>query len=155
MRFEIRRAAPEDAATLTEISHAAKRHWGYPEHWIQHWSNDITITSEFVTKNEVYMAANREEILGFYALVIADGQAELEHMWIRPEHIGAGIGKELFVHAMQRAASLSVEAVGITADPNAEGLYQHLGAKRIGAERSEIDGKPRLLPRLRIDPNLS
>jgi GNAT superfamily N-acetyltransferase len=155
MRNEIRRAAPEDAATLTEISHAAKRHWGYPEHWIQHWSADLTITPEFITKNEVYLAANREEILGFYALVIADGQAELEHMWVRPEHIGAGIGKELFVHAMQRAASLSVAAVGITADPNAAGFYQHLGAIRIGAAESEIDGKPRLLPRLKIDPNLS
>jgi GNAT superfamily N-acetyltransferase len=155
MMSEIRRAVPEDAATLTEISHAAKRYWGYPEHWIQHWSNDITITPEFITENEVYVATNREGILGFYAFVVADAQAELEHMWIRPEHIGAGIGKELFVHAMQRAAALSVAAVGITADPNAEGFYQHLGAKRIGAESSEIDGKTRLLPRLKIDPNLS
>jgi len=155
MRIEIRRAAPEDAAALTQISHAAKRHWGYPEHWIQHWSADLTITPEFITQNEVYVAARREEILGFYALVIADGQAELEHMWVRPEHIGAGIGKELFLHAMQRASSLSVAVVGITADPNAEGFYQQQGATRVGTAESEIDGKPRLLPRLTIDPNLS
>ncbi len=155
MRIEIRRAAPEDAETLTEISHSAKRYWGYPEHWIQHWSADLTITPEFITRNEVHVATNRERILGFYALVIAHGQAELEHMWVRPEHIGAGIGKELFVHAMQRAASLSVAAVGITADPNAEGFYQQLGATRVGTAESEIDGKPRLLPRLKIDPNLS
>jgi GNAT superfamily N-acetyltransferase len=155
MTIEIRKAAPEEAATLTEISHAAKRHWGYPEHWIQHWSADLTVTPQFITRNEVYVAAKREEILGFYALVIADGQAELEHMWVRPEHIGAGIGKELFVHAMERAASLSVGPVGITADPNAEGFYQHLGATRVGNAESEIDGKARLLPRLKIDPKLS
>jgi len=155
MRIEIRRAAPEDAAALTQISHAAKRHWGYPEHWIQHWSADLTITPEFIMQNDVHVATNQEEILGFYALLIANGQAELEHMWVKPEHIGVGIGKELFVHAMQRAASLSVTAVGITADPNAEGFYQHLGAARVGTAESEIDGKPRLLPRLEIDPNPS
>ncbi len=79
MRIEIRSAAPEDAETLTEISHSAKRYWGYPEHWIQHWSADLTITPEFITRNEVHVATNRERILGFYALVIAHGQAELEH----------------------------------------------------------------------------
>jgi hypothetical protein len=56
---------------------------------------------------------------------------------------------------MQRASSLSVAALGITADPNAEGFYQHMGVIRLGTAESEIDGKPRLLPRLKIDPNLS
>jgi hypothetical protein len=32
--MQILRANPDDAATLTEIAFAAKRHWGYPELWM-------------------------------------------------------------------------------------------------------------------------
>ncbi|MCL4530843.1 MAG: hypothetical protein M1485_06230 [Chloroflexi bacterium] len=37
MNIEIRRALPEEADALTEIAIAAKRHWGYPERWIEIW----------------------------------------------------------------------------------------------------------------------
>jgi GNAT superfamily N-acetyltransferase len=133
---------------LTEISHAAKRYWGYPEHWIQHWSADLTITSDYVARNHVYVAVNEDQILGFYALLFNDGKLELDHMWVRPQHISGGIGKELFTHAMVLASSLSAQAVEITADPNAEEFYKRMGAIRVGEVRSELDGRPRVLPRL-------
>jgi GNAT superfamily N-acetyltransferase len=148
----IRDASPDDAATLTRIAHDAKRHWGYPEHWIQHWQDDLTISPEFVAANQVCVAENEGELLGFYALIIRDGKAELDHLWVAPEHIGAGVGKELFLHAMQRAAGRNVSEVEILSDPNAEGFYRKMGAHRIGETVSEIEGEPRSLPRLIIDP---
>jgi hypothetical protein len=33
--LKITRATPDQAATLTKIAFAAKRHWGYPDRWIQ------------------------------------------------------------------------------------------------------------------------
>jgi len=154
MEFQIRRAKPEEAAVLTEIAHAAKRHWGYPEDWIEHWKGDLTITPEFISHHEVYVAVTDKEIAGCCALVVKDSQAELEHMWIRPQYMGAGYGKALFVHVMQRAATLSAPAVELSADPNAEGFYKHMGATRIGEVRSEIEGQPRVLPRMTVDPDL-
>ena len=47
MDIQIRRAEPAEARVLTEIAHAAKRDGGYPENWIEHWKNDLTITPEF------------------------------------------------------------------------------------------------------------
>ena len=154
MDIQIRRAMPEEAAVLTEIAHAAKRHWGYPENWIEHWKGDLTITRDFISNHEVYVAVTDKEIAGCCALVVKDSQAELEHMWIRPQYMGAGYGKALFVHAMQRAATLSAPAVELSADPNAEGFYKHMGATRIGEVRSEIEGQPRVLPRMTVDPDL-
>ena len=52
----IRRSSPEDAETLTTIALEAKRHWGYPEHWIKHWESDLTISSGFIRENHVYVA---------------------------------------------------------------------------------------------------
>ena len=149
----IRRALPNESPVLTEIAHDAKRHWGYPENWIQHWQSDLTVTSDFVRENAVYVAEKDGELMGFYALTVRDEKAELEHMWVAPKHIDQGIGKELFVHAMQEAAGQNVSAVEISSDPNAEGFYRKMGAQKIGEVASEIGGKQRILPRLSVDPH--
>jgi len=148
----IRPASPEEAAALTQIAHEAKRHWGYPEHWIQHWQEDLTISSDFISNHQVYVAEREGEIIGFYALVVGDQRAELEHMWVAPKDIGTGVGKELFIHAMQTAAGENVSEVEISADTNSEGFYQRMGATRIGEVTSEIDGQTRRLPRLTVHP---
>jgi N-acetylglutamate synthase-like GNAT family acetyltransferase len=149
----IRRAVPDESATLTRIALDAKRHWGYPEHWIKHWESDLTISSEIISSNHVYVAEQDGEIRGFYALYITDMKAELEHMWVTPQFIGTGVGKELFLDAMERAAALRVREVEISSDPNAAGFYERMGAKKIGEVDSEVEGQLRKLPRLSIEPS--
>jgi GNAT superfamily N-acetyltransferase len=148
----IRPALAEEAGRLSDIAQKAKRHWGYPEHWIEHWRDDLTISAEYIAANHVFIAEKDEEILGFYALVVRADKAELDHMWVAPEHIGSGVGKELFLHAMQDASRRKVSQIEILSDPNAEGFYRKMGAYRIGEQVSEIDGQPRSLPRLTVDP---
>jgi N-acetylglutamate synthase-like GNAT family acetyltransferase len=150
--LQIRKASTEEAGALTRIALDAKRHWGYPEHWIQHWQNDLTISPEFISSNPVYVAESEGNLLGFYALIVRNDKAELEHMWVTPAHIGTGVGKELFIHAMQTAAGQDLSSVEILADPNAAGFYRKMGAHQIGESVSEIDGQPRVLPRLEVDP---
>jgi GNAT superfamily N-acetyltransferase len=150
--LRIRIALPEDAAKLTRIAHDAKRHWGYPEHWITHWKDDLTISPDFVAANQVFVAEDDGQIAGFYALIIRQDKAELDHMWVAPAYIGSGVGKELFIHAMQNAAGNNLHEVTISSDPNAEGFYRKMGAHRVGETLSEVDGQSRSLPRLTIDP---
>ena len=153
--MNIRKATAEDAATLTRIALDAKRHWGYPEHWLNHWQADLTITPDFIAGTEVYVAESEGDALGFYALIIREDKAELDHLWVSPPHIGTGVGKQLFLHAMQHAAKENISAVEILSDPNAEGFYRKQGAHRIGEVVSEIDGEPRTLPRLTVDPKVT
>lgn len=149
----IRRASLEEAGKLTQIALDAKRHWGYPEHWIRHWEADLTISSDFIRDNEVYVAEREGEVRGFYALIVSGNKAELEHMWVTPQLIGTGLGKELFLDAMDRAATLEVREIEISADPNAAGFYERMGASQIGESDASIDGQERKLPRLRIEPS--
>ena len=150
----IRPASVDEAAVLTTIALEAKRYWGYPEHWIKHWESDLTITPEFIRDNHVYVHEADGEISGFYALCVAGNKADMEHMWVRPEAIGTGIGKELFLDAMERAAKLNVNAVEIASDPNAAGFYKRMGATQIGEVDAPVDGQPaRKLPRLKIEPS--
>jgi GNAT superfamily N-acetyltransferase len=157
----IRRAIPEEASTLTTIALEAKRFWGYPEHWIKHWESDLTISADFIRDHHVYVVEVDGEVRGFYALCVSGDaertaesvrKAELEHLWVTPDLIGTGIGKELFLDAMEKAAALAVRDVEISADPNAAGFYKRMGAMQIGEVDSQIDGKTRKLPRLKIEP---
>ena len=170
--LKIRPASPDEGAILTALAHDAKRYWGYPESWIEHWKEDLTITPDFISRSEVFVAAaeggldqepvppaigepavRSGQIDGFYAIVIRGDKAELEHMWVKPECIGSGIGTELFMHAMETAAFLNAAALEISSDPNAEGFYKRMGARRIGEVNSEVEGQPRRLARLSIDLN--
>jgi N-acetylglutamate synthase-like GNAT family acetyltransferase len=148
--IEIRRAQPDDAETLTSIAHAAKRHWGYPESWIAHWRTELTITPEFISTNEVFVALTGKEIIGCTALVLSEQLAEVEHMWIKPDYIGQGVGRALLAHVRRRAADLRLDELEISSDPNAEGFYRRMGAVRIGEVHSEIEGRSRILPRMKL-----
>lgn len=147
----IRPAAETEASVLTKVALDAKRYWGYPEHWIKHWESDLTISSDFILDNHVYVAEEDGQIQGFYALIVSGDRAELDHMWVAPACIGTGVGKALFLDAMERAAALKVLAVEISADPNAAGFYRRMGATDVGETDASFDGVTRKLPRLKFE----
>jgi ribosomal protein S18 acetylase RimI-like enzyme len=89
--------------------------------------------------------------VGFYALVGEGREIELEHLWVLPERMGAGVGRALFDHAIRRAASLGAEVLGVESDPNAEGFYRRMGATRVGEISYPIDGRERTLPLLVVE----
>ena len=147
----IRHAEPEEAARLTEIAIAAKRHWGYPESWIEIWREELTITPDFIERHRVFAATDNGIPMGFYAVVTSGDSTKLEHLWVLPELIGKGFGRQLLNHAHYRAAMAGVKAIEIVSDPNAEGFYLKAGAKKIGEVISTIEGRERKLPLLALD----
>ena len=149
--MQINRANPSDAETLSAIARAAKAHWGYPPHWMERWREQLTIMPEFIVANETFAATIDGQIVGFHALLETAENLRLEHLWVLPERIGQGIGRNLFTHAVERATLRGARCLAIEADPNAEPFYLHLGAVRIGATTSEIDGHRRELPLLAFD----
>ena len=151
MDIQIRLARADEADALTELAHAAKRHWHYPENWIEHWKEDLTITSDFIATNEVYVAMIDDKLAGCCALVVNGSVAEIEHMWVKPDYMGSGVGRSLFLKIRDRAAELNLPIIELSADPNAEAFYKRMGATRVGEVRSEIEGQPRVLPRMAID----
>jgi ribosomal protein S18 acetylase RimI-like enzyme len=150
--LEIQRATPDQAETLTQIAFAAKRYWGYPERWIQIWSPILTITPEFIERNEIYVAFLDKMPVGFCAISVEFNRASVEHLWVLPEHMGKGVGKELFKYMLARCEELSVRVLEIESDPNAQGFYERMGAKKVGEIVGEVDGQPRVLPLLEIKP---
>jgi GNAT superfamily N-acetyltransferase len=144
----IRRAIASDAEALTAIAHAAKSHWKYPEAWIALWRRDLTMSPEFIDRYPVHIAVENDAPVGFYALLFAGADCELEHFWVLPARMGAGIGRRLFEHAVESCRAIGVRRLWINADPNAEGFYRRMGARRVGEVPSTPAG--RTLPRLEL-----
>jgi len=146
MTIPIRRAVPEDADLLSQIAFAAKAHWGYPERWLQLWIPQLTLTPDYFAENESWVAEENGSPIGFYTLQARDGNAWIENMWLLPESIGKGIGRQLFIHALELAHQRGFTRLQLEADPNATGFYEKMGMRKISERQSEVDGQPRILP---------
>lgn len=151
MRTTIREARASDIAELTRIAHAAKRHWGYPEKLIRLWKHDLTVTSEAVESELVYCAIRGRKIAGFYALSCVGRTCEIEHMWVDPRCIGTGVGGRLFKHLLKRLRVMKVTRLKIASDPNAEGFYLRMGARRVGRVASRPSGRSIPLLVMRVE----
>jgi GNAT superfamily N-acetyltransferase len=161
--MKIEQARAEHASKLTEIAISAKRHWNYPERWIELWIPSLTISPDYISQNETWMAVV-EKPVGFYSLVdivIArrvifpprndKDSLWLDNLWILPNFMGQGIGKQLFQHALERSKALGASMLKIEADPNAQSFYEKMGVRKVGEHHSEMDGQPRILPIMEIN----
>ena len=144
--IKIIRAKADDAAKLSNIAFAAKGHWRYPERWLEIWRDTLTVQPEFIVAHETYAAVADGSTVGFYALRCEGERPRLEHLWVLPDAMNQGVGRALFVHAVERAKAFGYRAMEIESDPNAEGFYQKLGARRIGLRIAELEGQRRELP---------
>jgi GNAT superfamily N-acetyltransferase len=145
----IRRARAGDAATLTEIAHAAKRHWGYPDELMRLWTADLTVAAELAAAGMVFCAEEGRHVRGFYSLSHEGEVFELEHLFVDPSAMGRGLGAMLFEHAIATVRSMSGTLLRIASDPHAEGFYRRMGAQRVGEVGSTPRG--RTLPLLFFD----
>lgn len=145
------RARPEAAAALTAIAWQAKNFWRYPVAWMEAWRDELTISPSMIEAHETWTAQIGSNPVGFYVLFRGnDGVGNLDHLWVLPDFIGQEIGKALLRHAMDRARSLGLHAISVTADPNAAPFYEKHGAVRAGVEVGSVCGTVRELPVLVI-----
>jgi len=150
MRITIRPADASEAFLLTALAQEGKRHWGYPDEWLNVWQDQLTITPAYITDNLIRCGYSDDaRVVGFYALEAEDIAFRLAHLWLARSFIGRGVGRQLFDHAAQTASNRGARELRIEADPNAEGFYLHLGAERVGESVSLLTGTKRVIPCLR------
>jgi ribosomal protein S18 acetylase RimI-like enzyme len=148
MAVHIRPARVEECSRLTDIAHAAKRHWGYPEEWMALWRDDLTYTPARFDTEQILVAEIDQEVAGFAALRCDGDDAELEGLWVDPARMGRGAGRALLAAAVDAAIAAGAAVMIIVADPNAVGFYEEAGACCIGWTASRPAG--RRLPRMSL-----
>ncbi len=140
--MEIKVVDISDAQQLTTLTLASKSYWGYTPEQIKAWTDDLTITSEYIQSHQVIKLQNDHTILGYYSTYESSpGQIKLDNLFILPSHIGKGLGKTLLHHCIQKARQLGFQSIELDADPHAESFYHHFGFETIDQIPTSIPGR--------------
>ena len=146
----IRRARPEEAGVLSALALRSKAHWGYDADFLAACRDDLTLSGEDVATSAVYVCDGADAPSGFYRLLLQDdGVAELDALFVEPAAMGEGVGRRLWQHAVATARALGCSELVWQSDPQAEGFYLAMGARRTGDSESTVM-PGRMLPLMRF-----
>jgi GNAT superfamily N-acetyltransferase len=148
--ISIRLVNPAETDALTQIALSAKRHWGYPERWMELWRPELTFDAGYFEVNESWTAEVDGQPVAFYTLLDKEGMAWLENLWVLPAYMNRGIGRRLFHHALQLARRRGFRILQLEADPNAAGFYEKMGMHKIAERKYKVDDQLRILPRMEM-----
>ncbi|MDQ8014459.1 MAG: GNAT family N-acetyltransferase [Flavobacterium nitrogenifigens] len=143
--MNILKATTEDHILLTEITKRSKAYWGYSEEQIEKWSNNLTVTADYIEKNNVCNLVIENQIIGYYSyLRLEENQVKLDNLFILPEYIGKGFGSYLMNDFLERMRNEKCQKIILDSEPNAEQFYQKIGFTKIGEFETSI--KNRFMP---------
>jgi len=111
----------------------------------------LTFSPEYVSENEIWLASVNKIPAGYYSFKQDAEDLWLENLWVLPEYMGQGIGRQLFEHALEKSRLRGAFVLKIEADPNAHSFYEKMGAQKTGEHPYELDGQMRILPIMEID----
>lgn len=145
----IRAARPDETQALSDLALRSKAHWGYDADFLEKTERELTVKAVEVAQGRVFVAEQGGKVVGFYGFEHEPPLLGLDFMFVEPASIGTGVGAALMGHATAAAKDLGATTLQIVSDPNAEGFYRRMGAKRVGESPSgSIPG--RTLPVLEL-----
>ena len=103
------------------------------------WSDLLTITEEYIRKNEVYKLVVNQSIFAYYSYFEIDkNSVRLDNLFVSPENIGKGFGKLLMNDFILKVKQGEKTRIILDADPNAQKFYESFGFIKIGQIETSI-----------------
>ncbi|MDH3323686.1 MAG: GNAT family N-acetyltransferase [Flavobacteriaceae bacterium] len=148
--MNIEKAKKIDAEKLTALTIRSKSYWDYSSEQMKVWKDELTISSDYIDCNEVYILKDKKAFIGYYAFIILnDKKVKLDNIFIEPKYIGKGYGKHLMNNFMNQIKLNGFEKIELDSDPNAVDFYKKFGFKVVGQLASSI--KDRFLAIMTLD----
>ncbi len=146
----LRPALAGESAALSALCLRSKAHWGYGPDFIRACAAELTLSEADLAANIIQVAKCDDALAGIAEIFVAGREACLEKLFVDPDFMGCGVGRQLLTWAIDEASRRGAAIMTIDADPGAVGFYRHNGARQTGETPSgSIPG--RMLPRLVID----
>ncbi|MGC8510735.1 MAG: GNAT family N-acetyltransferase [Acidimicrobiales bacterium] len=138
----VRRLDEDEARTLlgelTALVVRSKASWGYDEEFMARFVA-TSVTHDLVDERRVCLVAFETDRPVGVAVVDDEGaRAWLEDLWVEPEHFARGVGRALWDAALRVAREWDRAGLELESDPNAEGFYLAMGARRTGTRASSV-----------------
>lgn len=122
----IRIARPEERDALEELQRRASLALGEYNDRLEAEPDAIDLPMEQIERGAVIVAELDERMAGFAVVLIGDEEAELDGLFVEPEHWRKGIGASLVDVAVHEARRQGL-AMMVVANPSARRFYEKCG----------------------------
>ena len=145
--IEIRVALPGEVGALEAVQmRASLANPGDRDAILAH-PDAVSIPLEQFTNGWVFAAVDDDQVIGFAAVFPrADGDWELDGLFVEPTVWRSGVGRQLVEYAATYTAAAGSSALRVIGNPHAEAFYHACGFTTVGAGDTRFG--PSILMRL-------
>jgi GNAT superfamily N-acetyltransferase len=145
MSYTIRNARLADHQDLDDVfRRASLSNENDRDSLLQHpeW---LALPERGIREGRMRLAIDEENVIvGFATFLISDGGAELEDLFVDPEHRRRRIAELLVLDISGRVREMGFETLEVTANPHAMAFYEHMGFVACGLVETEFYAAPRM-----------
>ncbi len=139
MSVDIRLARPDDRNDLIELQRRASLMWEDTRQRLMDEPELIDLDPEMIARNEVFVAEEDGEVLGFAAIVAHEGNdAELEGIFVEPAAWRRGIGTLLLRQIEREAHAWQASRLHVIANRHVAHFYTANGFTIVGETKTEL-----------------
>ncbi len=128
-----------DLDLVNQLLRLSKAHWGYDQLFMDKFMKELCVKPYHLEAGLTTLVFKDNKLIGFYAFILCDDNAlELDYFFLHLDHIGGGLGQEMWDACCQTAKAFGKNEFIIWVDPNAENFYLRMGCKKIGVRKSSM-----------------
>jgi GNAT superfamily N-acetyltransferase len=129
----VRRAREENLGEINRVIAASKSHWDYPAAYLEAALPLLTIDAPYLAQRLCFEVVDEHAtVVCFFAVAEDGGEHLLDHLWVRPDRLGQGIGRLACEHVFSLARRHGWPALLVLPDPPAQGFYRKMGFQDTG-----------------------
>jgi GNAT superfamily N-acetyltransferase len=142
-RPRLARIAPDQQSAINALILRSKAHWGYDAEMMDAMARVLRVDMNAAAEGRAIAGWLKDEPVGVAQVSApyedAHGRAmELDLLFIAPEAIGTGLGRQLYLWALDQARASEAQRLDILSDPFARGFYTAMGASFIEDRPSNV-----------------
>jgi GNAT superfamily N-acetyltransferase len=122
----IRLARPEERELLEELQRRASLALGEYNDLLEAHPDAIDLPSAQIERGQVLVAEVADDVAGFAVVLIEADHAELDGLFVEPEHWRRGIGSALIGAAVHEARRMGLSLM-VIANPSSREFYERCG----------------------------
>ncbi|MEJ0005895.1 MAG: GNAT family N-acetyltransferase [Steroidobacteraceae bacterium] len=142
--LKIVRTTEASLPSVNSLIASSKAHWTWPIDYLERALVLHVLNADYLRKNDAFNVLGlRNELVGFFSLLVSDGRIMLDNLWVIPDQIGHGVGRRACQYVFELARERGQKEVWVLPDPPAEGFYLRLGFTDTGERvQSRVPGGP-------------
>jgi N-acetylglutamate synthase-like GNAT family acetyltransferase len=146
----LRDARPDEAPHLEALQRRSAAVWAEDRAVLEAHPDAVRVDVDAIHERRLRVAVDGGDRPLAFALVlpVAEGECELDALFVEPDVIGHGLGRLLLEDAAARAAQAGARELFVVSGPGAQGFYERHGFRLLDAVPTRFGTAAQLQRRL-------